>query len=363
MFTPHSRPVATGRRTVEMTETPLSGPSTRRPRPGTLLLGKDQPFEQFNDLAVLDDECVLVAGGGPLISSTRGVQLRRWPDLQVEATLPAGGDVFDVLGPSLLASGPLWGGMRQSGVRMELPTGRVRAEYPLHPPFLITEGGFIGWIRQRFDFETEPVVDPALLSPWPELAALFEPRRPFLVSCTWEGKVRWTLDVATFAPEYADVKALARAPEGERFFVGTERSLAELELATGRVHWSQGWNGPPGTSSVAHAAVACDTTRVAIGGWTAGTVSPLRVIDRATARVVFQGGASDISAIESLAFHEGTLRAGTRSGLLLLFDEAYTRREVRLSRASVNQVCVTQGGVLAACNQRELRFLPLLDDE
>ena len=363
MFNANSQPLAAGRRTVEMTEEPVSGPSTRRSRPGPLLLGKDRPFESFTDLAVLDDERVLVAGAGPLATSTRGVQMRRWPDLQVDTTWLSAGGAFDMRAPWLLAAGALWEGKEQSVVWMELSTGKVRAEYPVHKPFLLTDGGFIGSIDKRFDFETDPSVDPAIVRPWPALAALIETRSPFLVSCSWEGKVRWKLDVSTFAPEFTDVRALVRTPEGDAFFVATERSLAEVEFATGRVRWSQGWNDTPGGSAVAHTSVACDSTRVAIGGWTAGEVAPLRVLDRTTHRVRYEGGASDDSAIESLAFHGTTLLAGTRSGLLLLFDEAFTRREVRLSRATVNQVLAVRGGVLAACNQKELRFLPLLDDE
>ena len=88
------------------------------------------------------------------------------------------------------------------------------------------------------------------------------------------------------------------------------------------------------------------------------------MLDRESKRVLFAGGASDNSAPESLAFtRRGTLVVGTRSGLLLLFDEAFTRREVRLSRVPIRSVCEVRGGVLAAGHQRELRFLPLLDDE
>lgn len=363
MFNSNSQPLAPGRRTVEMSETSISGPTSRRTRPGTVLLGKDQPFDQFTDLAVLDDERMLVAGGGSFISSLRGVHVRRWPDLQVESSLPVAGDRFDLRVPWLLVSGPLWHGQRQSAVALDLASGRVRAEYPLRSPFLLTDGGFIAGTREHYAWETHPAVDPALLPPWPELAALIDTARPLLVSCTWEGRVRWSLDVASFAPAFPVLKALARTPEGDAFFVATERSLAEVEFATGHVRWHQGWNDATPVPFLAHAAVACDPDRVAVGGFSDGQVAPLRVLDRATHSPLFAGGASDGSAIECLAFHGRTLLAGTRSGLLLLFDEAFTRREVRLGRTSVNQLCAIRGGVLAACHQRELRFLPLLDDE
>ncbi len=365
MFHAHSQPRAAGRRTVEMVENPVSGASSRRERPGPLLLGKDQPLDIFKALAPLDDERVLVAGGGSLITSFRQVQVRRWPDLKVESTLPAGGDDFDVRAPEVLAAGPLWRGEQQSALRMDLGSGQVLGEYPVRPPFLLTDGGFIGWMRQRFDFETDSVVDPALLPPWPELAARLDTRRPLLLSCTWEGRVRWALDLATFAPEWTRVAAMARTPEGHTFFVATERSLAEVEFATGRVRWSQSWNDAPGAPLVSHAAVACDATRVAVVGESHGQVARLRVLDRSRQRVLFAAEASDRSALESVAFtaRAGTLLVGTRSGLLLLFDEAFTRREVRLARVPIRDVCEARGGVLAACHQRELRFLPLLDDE
>ncbi|WP_434385033.1 hypothetical protein [Melittangium boletus] len=348
---------------MEMLETPVCGPASRRSRPGSVVLGKDHPFERYSDLAVLDEERVLVGCGGSLISSPRAVQVRRWPDLQWDSTLPAGADVFDVRPPELLASGPLWRGERQSAVRMDLDSGRVLAEYPLRPPFLLTDGGFIGCLRRRFDFETEPVTDPALLPPWPELAALVATARPLLVSCDWRGRVRWVLEVARIAPEFSTVKALARTPEGTTFCVATERALAEVDTGTGLVRWHQGWHDAPGTPFLAHAAVIADATRVVVAGHSDGQVAPLRVLDRTTRTVRFAGGASDAAALDCLAFHGRTLLAGTRSGGLLLLDEAFTRREVRLSRAAVNQVLPVRGGVLAACNQRELRFLPLLDDE
>jgi hypothetical protein len=363
MFHSQSQPLVPGRRTVEMSETTVSGATSRRKRPASVLLGKDQPFDQFTDLAVLDDERMFVAGGGSLVSSRRGVHVRRWPDLQVESTLPVNGDRFDLRAPWLLVSGALWRGERQSAMALDLASGQVRAEYPLRSPFLLTEGGFIGGLRERYGWETHPAVDPALVRPWPELAALIDTARPLLVSCCWEGGVRWSLDVASFAPAFPTVKALARTPEGDAFFVATERSLAEVEFATGHVRWHQRWNDADPVPFVAHAAVACDATRVAVGGNSDGHVAPLRVLDRASHQVRFAGGASDGSAIECLAFHGRTLLAGTRSGLLLLFDEAFTRREVRLGRASIHQVCAVRGGVLAACHQRELRFLPLLDDE
>jgi|GEM_PF-5983591 len=94
---------------------------------------------------------------------------------------------------------------------------------------------------------------------------------------------------------------------------------------------------------------------VAVAGVRDGRVAPPRVLDRTTRVLLFAGGAADAVALDCLAFHGCSPLAGTRSGGLLLFDERFTRCEVRPSRACVNQVCpVRRGMALPAAVRRRV---------
>jgi hypothetical protein len=64
-------------------------------------------------------------------------------------------------------------------------------------------------------------------------------------------------------------------------------------------------------------------------------------------------------------FHGSVLLAGNSRGQLLLIDESYRRRELTVAsgETAVNDLAVIAGGVLCACNRKQLRIVPLLDDE
>jgi hypothetical protein len=57
------------------------------------------------------------------------------------------------------------------------------------------------------------------------------------------------------------------------------------------------------------------------------------------------------------------LLAANSGGHVNLFDESNTRRRIHAAPAGINEMAVMNRGVLLACNQHQLRLLPLLEDE
>lgn len=65
----------------------------------------------------------------------------------------------------------------------------------------------------------------------------------------------------------------------------------------------------------------------------------------------------------SSRFHGPVLMAGDSQGALHLFDEAGNERNARCATAGIQDIAPAGDGVYVACRQRQLRYLPLLDDE
>jgi hypothetical protein len=108
-------------------------------------------------------------------------------------------------------------------------------------------------------------------------------------------------------------------------------------------------------------ALSSDETRLAVAGIAAPNEPSLRILSTVDG--------DELDSVRSdgrwnaLTFHGSTLIAAGTAGRLILLDECKQRREMKAATSGINDVAVLGGGLLCACNQRQLRYLPLLDDE
>jgi hypothetical protein len=336
-FRADSRPLAGGKRSVVMEDG-----SFTRDRPAPIILLKECPEASWKGVRALDDRHFAVAWGGPYISSGYGIQIRTLDGLveqiaDVQAPLAR-------TGKYLLGGGALSGGYHAS-VRV-LEDRKLLVELPLATPYVLSKSGLLfGYLRAHWDFQSEPVADPALSAEFPDLKRIIDTHKAVVVGCDLAGKVHFTIE------DRGEVTGLVLSADEGTLFFSEQSSVGAFDLANRQLRWhkrfDQAWHR--------RLALSADGTRLAVGG-----MGPVRVFS-AEGELVKELRCS--GRIDALTYHGQMLMAAGNGKRLFLFDENHQARSMKVAAAGINDLAVVGGGVLIACDQRQLRFLPLLDDE
>jgi hypothetical protein len=361
-FHSSSTPLFNSRRSVVMHETDVHGKVTQRDRPAARILIKDAPEPSFQAVRTLDNEQFAVAWGGPYISSANAVEIRTL-DTLIEAWAGLGAPL-SVCGRRLLASGPLAGGQNASTRIFDLDDRRVIVELPVAPPCVMSPSSKIfARIRLHYDFESEPIVDPALAARFPELRKIIDADGGALVCCDLDGKVVFTITERQLAEPYAELTGLALARDESTLYYSGHRSVGAVDVLSGRLRWVRHFGEDCGERYVClrEIAISLDETRMAVAGASGSKEPSIRVLSTHDGHQV--DSLPSAGRWDALVFHGATLIAGGNRGRVLLLDDHRQRREIKVASAGVNDLAVLGGGLLCACDQRQLRYLPLLDDE
>ncbi|WP_425616717.1 hypothetical protein NA78x_000371 [Anatilimnocola sp. NA78] len=362
MFHAHSVPLISSRRSVSMRETDTSGAVITRIRPAAQVLLKDSPQPMFEGVRAVGDGHFVLAWGGPYVYSSNAVELRTlqglidtWKDL---------GAPLAVCGHYLLANGPLVRGRNASTRIFDLVQRCILVELPLASPFLMSRSGLVfGRLRRYFGLESSPIADPTLSARFPELRALIDADGGLLVCCDLSGKVVFTITEQELAEPYPELTGLALSRDEMTLYYSGQRSVGAVDVSTGLLRWARHFGENVGEHFVCHRQIALspDETRLAVAGLCGDREPSVRIISTLDGSAIDGVIAPDYW--HALLFHGDTLIAGGNGGQLLLIDNHRQRREVKVSSAGINDLAVLGNGILCACNQRQLRFLPLLDDE
>ena len=284
MFHAHSIPLLEARRSVVMHETDAHGTVTQRDRPAARILLRDAPQPSFKAVRTIDNEQFALAWGGPYVSSANAVEVRTL-DTLID-TWPGLGAPLSVCGRRLLASGPLCGGHQASTRIFDLDERRVLVELPVAPPRVMSPGGKIfARIRRHYDFENEPIVEPALAAGFHELRRIIDADGGVLVCCGLEGKVVFALTERELAEPYAELTGLALARDEATLYYSGHRSVGAVDVLSGRLRWVRHFGEALGDHYVRlrEIALSPDETRLAVAG-TSGRKEPsIRSSPRTTA--------------------------------------------------------------------------------
>ncbi len=363
MFHAGSVPRIKSKRTLVMNETDVHGAVTQRTRPAPQILLKDAPQPSYKAVRTLDGEHFALAWGGPYVNSDNAVEIRTIDKL-VDCISGLAAPMH-IAGRRLVANGPLWGGQNASARIFDLDKRCIIAELPLAPPYATLRSGLVfGRIRRHYNFESGPIVDPSLSAQFPELRAIIDAGGGVLVCCDHDGKVAFTISEEKLAHAYAELTGLVLSGDETTLFYCGRRSVGAVDVSGGRVRWVRHFGGTnQGEHFVALRSIALspDEERLAVAG-SAGPMEPsirtLSTLDGNELDNVRSNGRWD-----ALIFHGSTLIATGNAGRLILLDECKQRREMKAATSGINDVAVLGGGLLCACDQRQLRYLPLLDDE
>jgi hypothetical protein len=220
-----------------------------------------------------------------------------------------------------------------------------------------------GRIRRHYSFESGPIVDPSLSARFSELQAIIDADGGVLVCCDYDGKVAFAISEKELAHPYAELTGLVLSRDETTLYYCGRQSVGAVNVSGGRVRWVRHFGANQGAHFVSlhQVALSLDETRLAVAG-TAGSMEPsiriLSTIDGDELDSVRSDGRWD-----TLVFHGSNLIATGSAGRLILLDECKQRREMKAATSGINDVDVLGGGLLCACDQRQLRYLPLLDDE
>jgi hypothetical protein len=362
MFHAGSVPRIKSKRTLVMNETDVHGAVTQRTRPAAQILLKDAPQPSYKAVRTLDGEHFALAWGGPYVNSDNAVEIRTIDKL-VDCISGLAAPMH-LAGRRLVASGPLFGGQHASARVFDLDKRCIIAELPLAPPYATSRRGLVfGRIRRHYNFESGPIVDPSLSARFPELRAIIDADGGVLVCCDHDGKVASTFSQEELAHPYAEPTGLILSHDETTLYYCGGQSVGAVDVSGGRVRCVRHFGTNQGEHFVALRAIALspDEARLAVAG-SAGSMEPsirtLSTLDGNELDNVRSDGRWD-----ALIFHGSTLIATGNAGRLILLDECKQRREMKAATAGINDVAVIGGGLLCACDQRQLRYLPLLDDE
>jgi hypothetical protein len=362
MFHTGSIPRINSKRTLVMNETDARGDVTQRTRPAAQILLKDAPQPSYKAVRTLDGEQFALAWGGPYISSDNSVEIRTL-DTLVE-TISDLAAPLHLAGRKLVANGPLCDGQNASARVYDLDQRRVIAELPLAWPYVLSSAGLMfGRIRRHYDFEDGPIVAPSLSARFPELRAIIDADGSVLVCCDLAGKVAFTISEEELAKPYPELTGLVLSRGETTLYYCGRRSVGAVDISGGQVRWVRHFGANTGERflSLRSIALSPDETRLAVGGM-AGSKEPslrmLSTLDGNELDRVRSDGRWD-----ALLFHGSTLIAAGSAGRLMLLDECKQRREMKAASSGINEVAILGDGLLCACDQRQLRYLPLLDDE
>lgn len=254
--------------------------------------------------------------------------------------------------------------MNASAQVFDLDQRCVVAELPLSWPLAMTSNGLVfGRIRRHYDFESGPIVSPTLSAKFPALRAIIDADGGRLVGCDWRGKIAFSISEEELAEPYPELKGLVLSRDEATLYYCGQRSIGAVDVAAGRVRWVRHFGDNLGAHflSLRPIALSPDETRLAVAG-SAGAKEPsLRIVSTADGAEL--GCAYANGRWDALIFHGDTLIASGNGGRLMLIDEGGQRRELKAATAGINDIAVLGGGLLCACDQQQLRYLPLLDDE
>jgi hypothetical protein len=247
MFHTGSIPLLTNRRSISMRETDVHGTVTQRERPAALILLKHAPEASFKGVRALDKGQFVLSWGGPYITSARAIEIRKLDKL-IGAWAGLGSPLF-VAGRRLLATGDLCGGHKASTRIFDLDDYRIEVELPVAPPYVMSSNDRIfARIRQRFGFESNPIVDPALAAPFPDLRKIIDADGGVLVCCKLDGEVIFTLTEMELAAPYAELTGLALGPDESTLYYSGHRSVGAVDVQSGRLRWVRHFGASSGDS-------------------------------------------------------------------------------------------------------------------
>lgn len=333
-FRADSQPLAEGKRTVEM--------AGGRARPGPIILTKECPGLWKGVLALDDGRFAVAWGGG--IYSPLGIEIRTLDGI-VDRIADSGAPLART-GKYLLSSGKYCDG-HQASTRV-LEDHQLLIELPVAAPYALSRSGILyGYIRKPY--QDHPIVDPALAAPFPELKQVIDAGASTLVGCDLDGKVQLML------PGFDTLAGLALAPdERTLYFAGStpsmEGTIGAIDVSRREVIWKNTfpeWHR--------RLALSPDGSRLAVCG-----MGPLRVL---SPEGELLQELRCFGRIDALAYHGRMLMAAGNGKTLFLFDENHQPRDAKVAAAAIQDFAVVKGGVVLACDQRQLRFFPLLDDE
>jgi hypothetical protein len=308
---------------------------------------KECPDRSWKSVCALDDRVFAAAWGGPYIGSPYGIQIRTLDGL-VEEIADCAAPLVRA-GTYLLSEGALCGGYSASTRVLE--DQRLVVELPVtHPYVLSSQGVLFARIRSHYGFGS-PIIEPERAAPFPELKNLIDAGSGVLVACDLAGRVQLTISEKELAAPYAELTGLALSPDENTLFYSGYRSVGAIDLSRREILWVKHF------AEVWHRrlALSADGTRLAVGG-----MGPVRVFDPAGELVK---ELHCFGRIDALAYDGRTLMAAGNGKTLFLFDENHQAREMKVAAAGINGLAVIAGGVVIACDQRQLRFVPLLDGE
>jgi hypothetical protein len=362
MFHAGSIPRIQSKRTLVMYESDVHGNLIKRSRPAAQILLKNAPEPSFKSVRTLDGEQFALAWGGPFVGSKNTIEIRTLDKL-VESFSELAAPLH-LAGRKLVANGPLCCGRNASVRVFDLDERRVVAELPVASPFAMASGGLLfGRIRRRYDFDTDPIVDPSLSEQFPELSAIIDAEGGVLVCCDQAGKVAFTLSEVELGRAYPELTGLALSRDETTLYYCGRRSAGAVDVAAGRVRWVRHFGADQGEHfvSLQPLALSSDETRLAVAGLAGESEPSIRILSTLDGAEL-EGVRSD-GRWNALIYHGSTLIAAGSVGRLTLLDECMQRREMKAATSGINDVAVFGGGLLCACDQRQLRYLPLLDDE